>query len=143
LEFLLMGRIPPVFVQTLTAAVAFGLVSSLPAATEAPAAASIVTASVIKNHDYHVLADILASVHDLLVTRDRNYQYIEVRGPGSSIYGSNPFFSLVNDITKRERDYNGREIAGSAARIGTGKERLTHGKRFNNGTAPGTEQGSL
>ncbi len=56
-----------------------------------------------------------------------------VRGPGSSIYGSNAFFGVVNVISKRGRDYNGWEAAGSAASYGTGKGRLTYGRQLDNG----------
>ncbi|MFA5081226.1 MAG: TonB-dependent receptor [Hydrogenophilaceae bacterium] len=56
-----------------------------------------------------------------------------VRGPGSSIYGSNAFFGVVNVITRRGRDYDGLEVAGSAASFGTGAGRLTYGRRFDNG----------
>lgn len=56
-----------------------------------------------------------------------------IRGPGSSIYGSNAFFGVVNIITKRGRDFNGLEISGEAASFGTGKGRLTYGRQFNNG----------
>lgn len=56
-----------------------------------------------------------------------------VRGPGSSIYGSNAFFGVVNVITKRGRDYNGWEISGAAASFGSGNGRLTYGKQYANG----------
>lgn len=56
-----------------------------------------------------------------------------VRGPGSSIYGSNAFFAVVNVITKRGRDFNGLEISGEAASFGTGNGRLTYGRQLNNG----------
>lgn len=56
-----------------------------------------------------------------------------VRGPGSSIYGSNAFFGVVNVITKRGRDYGGLEVSGEAASFGTGKGRVTYGKKMGNG----------
>lgn len=56
-----------------------------------------------------------------------------VRGPGSSIYGSNAFFGVANVITKRGRDFNGGEISAAAASFGTGKGRATYGKRMENG----------
>ena len=56
-----------------------------------------------------------------------------VRGPGSSIYGSNAFFGVVNVITRRGRDYNGWEASGEAASFGAGNGRLTYGRQHENG----------
>jgi len=56
-----------------------------------------------------------------------------VRGPGSSIYGSNAFFGVVNVITRHGRDYNGWEASGEAASFGAGNGRLTYGKQHENG----------
>lgn len=57
-----------------------------------------------------------------------------VRGPGSSIYGSNAFFGVVNVISKRGRDFNGTEVSGEAASFGAGTGRLTYGRQHENGT---------
>lgn len=56
-----------------------------------------------------------------------------VRGPGSSIYGSNAFFAVANVITKRGRDYDGLEVSGEAASHGAGTGRATWGKQLGNG----------
>jgi iron complex outermembrane receptor protein len=56
-----------------------------------------------------------------------------VRGPGSSLYGSNAFFAVVNVITRNGRGLNGGEIAGSAGSDDTYQGRLSHGKRLANG----------
>lgn len=56
-----------------------------------------------------------------------------VRGPGSSIYGSNAFFGVVNIITRRGRDFNGWEASGEAASFGAGAGRLTYGRQHENG----------
>jgi len=56
-----------------------------------------------------------------------------VRGPGSSIYGSNAFFAVVNVITRRGRDFDGAEISAEAASYRSGKGRLSYGKRHENG----------
>lgn len=56
-----------------------------------------------------------------------------VRGPGSSIYGSNAFFGVANVITKRGRDFDGAEAAAEIASFGTTKERATYGKQYDNG----------
>lgn len=56
-----------------------------------------------------------------------------VRGPGSSIYGSNAVFGVVNVITRRGRDYNGWQASGEAASFGADKESLIYGRRYDNG----------
>jgi len=56
-----------------------------------------------------------------------------VRGPGSSVYGSNAFFGIVNVITRRGRDVAGVELAASVASFGTDQERLTWGGQGENG----------
>jgi len=56
-----------------------------------------------------------------------------IRGPGSSLYGSNAFFAVVNMITKRGRDLKGAEVSGEAGSNTTYKGRVTYGDRFTNG----------
>jgi iron complex outermembrane receptor protein len=56
-----------------------------------------------------------------------------VRGPGSSIYGSNAFFAVVNVITRQGGDLGGVEAAGELAGFGSDKERLSYGRRYENG----------
>ena len=56
-----------------------------------------------------------------------------VRGPGSSIYGSNAFFGVINVFTKRGRSFDGAEVSGEVASHETGKGRLTFGKQYENG----------
>jgi iron complex outermembrane receptor protein len=51
-----------------------------------------------------------------------------VRGPSSSLYGSNAFFGVINVVTKRGRDIDGAEISGAAGRHRTYKGRATLGK---------------
>jgi iron complex outermembrane receptor protein len=50
-----------------------------------------------------------------------------VAGPGSSIYGSNAFFGVVNVITRTGKDIGGGEVVGSVASAQTGKGRVTAG----------------
>jgi len=50
-----------------------------------------------------------------------------VAGPGSSIYGSNAFFGVINVITRNGRSVGGVEAAGSAASARTTKGRATAG----------------
>jgi outer membrane receptor protein involved in Fe transport len=56
-----------------------------------------------------------------------------VRGPGSSIYGSNAVLGVINVITKRGRDLDGLEASVELASFDTDKERLSYGKRYENG----------
>jgi outer membrane receptor for ferrienterochelin and colicin len=56
-----------------------------------------------------------------------------VRGPGSSLYGSNAFFAVVNVITKRGGDLKGTEVSGEAGSFNTTKGRLSHGNHYPNG----------
>lgn len=52
-----------------------------------------------------------------------------VPGPGSSIYGSNAFFGVVNVITKRGRDIGGGRLAVEAGSFGASKGRMSYGWR--------------
>ncbi len=56
-----------------------------------------------------------------------------IRGPGSSLYGSNAFFAVVNVITKRGRDLKGAEVSGEAGSFNTSKGRASYGNKFQNG----------
>ena len=59
---------------------------------------------------------------------------IEVsRGPGSSLYGTNAFLAVVNVITKRGRDLQATEVAGSYASHDTKEGRISYGRRLDNG----------
>ncbi len=50
-----------------------------------------------------------------------------VAGPGSSIYGSNAFFGVVNVITRNGKAVGGVEVAGSIASAQTASGRVTAG----------------
>ena len=56
-----------------------------------------------------------------------------IRGPGSSLYGSNALFAVVNVITKRGRDLKGLEASAAAGRYDTFQGRLTYGDRYQSG----------
>ena len=56
-----------------------------------------------------------------------------IKGPGSSLYGTNAFFGVVNVITKRGRDIKGTEISGEASSFNTYRSRLSYGNKFSNG----------
>jgi len=56
-----------------------------------------------------------------------------VRGPGSSLYGSNAFFAVINVITRRGRDLQGLELSGSAGSQDSYRGRISYGKRLQGG----------
>ncbi len=56
-----------------------------------------------------------------------------IRGPSSSLYGSNAFFGVVNVITRRAREIGGVEVSAEAASYDTYKERITYGGKLRNG----------
>ena len=56
-----------------------------------------------------------------------------VRGPSSSLYGSNAFFGIINVISKKGRVYKGTEISGEAGSFKTYKSRLSYGNKYQNG----------
>jgi iron complex outermembrane receptor protein len=56
-----------------------------------------------------------------------------VRGPSSSLYGTNAFFGVINVITKRGRDQEGVNIKSSYGTFNANKSSVSLGKRFSNG----------
>jgi outer membrane receptor for ferrienterochelin and colicins len=56
-----------------------------------------------------------------------------VRGPGSSLYGGNAFFAVINVITKRGEDIGGTELSGEAGSFDSYKGRFTYGNSSKNG----------
>jgi outer membrane receptor for ferrienterochelin and colicins len=50
-----------------------------------------------------------------------------IRGPGSSLYGTNAQFGVINLITKSGRDYHAVEVKGEAASFDTARGRATYG----------------
>ncbi len=48
------------------------------------------------------------------------------RGPGSSLYGSNAFFGVVNIVTRSAGDVGGTELSAEAGSFGAYKARMTH-----------------
>lgn len=57
-----------------------------------------------------------------------------VRGPTSSLYGSNAFFGVVNVVTRRGKAVKGLELSGEAGRYDTYKGRATYGSGRPGGT---------
>jgi iron complex outermembrane receptor protein len=56
-----------------------------------------------------------------------------IRGPGSSLYGGNALFGVINVITKKGAELGGAEASLALARFGDHRERLSYGKRLENG----------
>jgi outer membrane receptor for ferrienterochelin and colicins len=58
-----------------------------------------------------------------------------IRGPGSSLYGNNAFFGVINVITRKGGDMsgNGFEVSGEGGSYDTYKGRVTYGKKYKNG----------
>ena len=56
-----------------------------------------------------------------------------IRGPSSSLYGSNAFFGVINVITRKGNAVGGAEVSGEAGSFDTYKGRLTYGRKFDSG----------
>ncbi|GFO55949.1 ligand-gated channel protein [Geomonas sp. Red276] len=57
-----------------------------------------------------------------------------IRGPGSSLYGDNAFFGVINIITRHGK-LQGTEVSAEAGSQQSYKGRVTYGNRFQNGLA--------
>lgn len=51
-----------------------------------------------------------------------------IRGPGSSLYGSNAFLGVVSVFTKKGADVDGAELSGELASFDTQEGQITYGK---------------
>lgn len=67
---------------------------------------------------------------DFLLDMDLVDRVEIIRGPGSSLYGNNAFFTVINVITRRGQDLDGVEASASAGSYDTYSGRLTYGKKF-------------
>jgi outer membrane receptor for ferrienterochelin and colicins len=56
-----------------------------------------------------------------------------IRGPSSSLYGTNAFLAVINVVSKSGRDLKGKEIAASGGSYSTAAARLSYGGRFDSG----------
>jgi iron complex outermembrane receptor protein len=77
--------------------------------------------------------DTAANGFDFILDVDLISRVEIIRGPGSSLYGNNAFFGVINVITRKGRDMEGAELAGKARSYGTYEGRASYGKRFENG----------
>ncbi|MBI5691799.1 MAG: TonB-dependent receptor [Verrucomicrobia bacterium] len=77
--------------------------------------------------------DSAASDTDFPIDVDLIERVEVVRGPGSSLYGTNAFFSVINVITRRGRDIDGAELAGGFGSFDTWTGRATFGRRLAGG----------
>ncbi len=76
---------------------------------------------------------VAAAGSDLFLEMDLVERIEVIRGPGSSLYGSNAFFGVINVITRQPGNINGVELSGEAGSFDTYKQTVTYGKSFNNG----------
>lgn len=65
-----------------------------------------------------------------------------IRGPGSSLYGANAFFGVINIYTVSGETVRGAQVSGSAASRETFQGRLTYGNRFS-GKLEGLVSGTI
>ena len=79
------------------------------------------------------LYDSAFNMTDFILDVDLIERVEVIRGPGSSLYGNNAFFAVINVITRRGRDLNGTELSGDASSFDTYKGRASYGKKFGNG----------
>ena len=79
------------------------------------------------------LFDTAASGTDFILDIDLIDHVEVIRGPGSSLYGNNAFFAIINVITRRGDDFHGAELSGSYASYDTYTGRASFGRRFNSG----------
>ncbi len=70
---------------------------------------------------------------DFLLDMDLIEKVEVIRGPGSSLYGSNAVLGVVNVITKRGSDLKGLELSGQTGSFDTQKARITYGGRLDKG----------
>lgn len=56
-----------------------------------------------------------------------------VPGTGSVTYGNNAMLGIINIVTRKGRDFNTVQLAAEAGSADTYRQRLTYGKRFENG----------
>ena len=150
--------------------------------SDAPANVTVITAEEIKLYGWRTLGEALRSVSGMLVTYDRGYSYLGVRGfnspgdysgrvlinvdghrmndafydsaamdtdfvldldlidrieiirgPGSTLYGDNAFFGVINIVTRKAKAVENVEASASYGALGTYSTRVSLGHVFTNG----------
>ena len=150
--------------------------------SDAPANVTVVTGEEFKLYGWRKLGDALKSVGGMVVSYDRAYGFVGlrgfnrpgdysgrmlmtvnghrlndaiydtsavdrdfvldvdnierveiIRGPGSTLYGNNAFFGIINIVTRRGADLKGSEISGSYGTFDSYTGRLNYGNKFTNG----------
>jgi iron complex outermembrane receptor protein len=56
-----------------------------------------------------------------------------IRGPGSSLYGTNAFFGVINVITRQSSDMSGVEVSSGVGSFNTYNGRMSYGGELSNG----------
>lgn len=79
------------------------------------------------------LYDDSASGTDFILDVDLIDRVEVIRGPGSSLYGNNAFFAVINVITRGGDSFNGAEASGSYGSYDTYTGRFSYGRRFKSG----------
>ncbi|MCB0333236.1 MAG: TonB-dependent receptor, partial [Bdellovibrionales bacterium] len=69
---------------------------------------------------------------DFMIDIDLVEQVEIVRGPSSSVYGTNAFFGVINIVTRKPDDV-GLEVSSDIEKHDTYQERVSYGESFENG----------
>ena len=79
--------------------------------SEAPSSVTIITADEIRKYGYRTLADVLRSVRGFIVTNDRSYSYVIVRGFGRTGDWNSRVLVLVDGHRMNEITYDSVYVA--------------------------------
>src|SRR4051812_19084954 len=88
----------------------FGAAERLQPVTEAPASVSFVSAEEIKRFGYKTLADILRGVRGMIITDDRNFSFVGIRGFGKPGDYNSRILLLVNGHRVNDNVFGQAEI---------------------------------